>query len=64
MYDNRTHTVPNQIVSVSQSFVCPIVRGKAGKPVEFGMKLDISVVDGWTRLEYHSLDANNEAARL
>ena len=28
-----------------------IVRGKAGKPVEFGGKLDISVVDGWTRLE-------------
>ena len=30
------------------------LRGKAGKPVEFGMKLDISVVNGWTRLEYHS----------
>ena len=46
MYDNRTHTVPNRIVSVSQPFVRPIVRGKAGTPVEFGMKLDISVVDG------------------
>lgn len=64
MYDNRTHTVPDRIVSVSQPFVRPIVRGKAGKPVEFGMKLDISVVDGWTRLEYHSFDAYNEATKL
>ena len=34
MYDNRTHSVPDRIVSVSQPFVRPIVRGKAGKPVE------------------------------
>ena len=41
MYDNHTHSVPDRIVS--QPFVRPIVRGKAGKPVEFGMKLDISI---------------------
>ena len=64
MYDNHTHSVENRIVSVSQPFVRPIVRGKAGKPVEFGMKLDISVSDGWTRLEYHSFDAYNEATKL
>ena len=64
MYDNRTHSVPNRIVSVSQPFVRPIVRGKAGKPVEFGAKLDISVVDGWTRLECCSFDAYNEAGNL
>ena len=61
MYDNRTRSVPDRIVSVSQPFVRPIVRGKAGKPVEFGAKLDISVVDGWTRLECCSFDAYNEA---
>ena len=64
MHDNRTHSVPDRIVSVSQPFVRPIVRGKAGKPVEFGAKLDISVVDGWTRLEYYSFDAYNEAGNL
>ena len=64
MYDNRTHSVPDRIVSVSQPFVQPIVRGKAGKPVEFGAKLDISVVDGWTRLECCSFDAYNEAGNL
>lgn len=64
MYDNRTHSVPDRIVSVSQPFVRPIVRGKAGKPVEFGAKLDISVVDGWIRLECYSFDAYNEAGNL
>ena len=64
MYNNRTHSVPDRIVSVSQPFVRPIVRGKAGKPVEFGAKLDISVVDGWTRLEHCSFDAYNEAGNL
>lgn len=64
MYDNRTHSVPDRIVSVSQPFVRPIVRGKAGKPVEFEAKLDVSVVDGWTCLECYSFDAYNEAGNL
>ena len=64
MYDNHTHSVPDRIVSVSQPFIRPIVRGKAGKPVEFGAKLDISVSDGWTRLECWSFDAYNEATKL
>ena len=64
MYDHRTHSVSDRIVSMSQPFVRPIVRGKAGKPVEFGAKLDISVVDGWTRLEFCSFDAYNEAGNL
>ena len=64
MCDNRTHSVPDRIVSVSQPFVRLIVRGKAGKPVEFGAKLDISVVDGWTRLDCCSFDAYNEAGNL
>lgn len=49
------------IENLSQPWVRPIVRGKAGKPVEFGAKLDISVVNGFTRLEYLSFDAYNEA---
>lgn len=64
MYDNDTHTVPERIVSVSQPFVRPIVRGKPGKPVEFGAKLDIRVSDGWTRLENHSFDPYSEAGKL
>lgn len=48
-------------VSVSHPFVHPIVRGNAGKPVEFGAKLDISVVGGWALLKFCSFDAYNEA---
>lgn len=64
MLDHNTHSVPDRIVSVSQPFVRPIVRGKAGKPVEFGAKLDISVVNGWTRLETYSFNAYNESGNL
>lgn len=64
MYDARTHSVEDRIVSLSQPFILPIVRGKAGKPVEFGAKLDISVSDGWTRLEVLSFDAYNESMNL
>ena len=33
-------------------------------PVEFGAKLDISVVDGYTRLESYSFEAYNESVFL
>ncbi|MBU4440412.1 MAG: IS5 family transposase [Acetobacterium sp.] len=64
MYDNHTHQVENRIVSLSQPHLRPIVRGKTKAPVEFGAKLDISVVDGYTRLEKVSFDAYNESSYL
>jgi DNA-directed RNA polymerase subunit E'/Rpb7 len=47
-------------VSLSQPWLRPIVRGKAKSPVEFGAKLDISVVEGFTRLEHISFSAYKE----
>ena len=64
MFDNHTHSVKDRIVSLSQPWIRPIVRGKAKAKVEFGVKLDISVCDGWTRLERHSFDAYNESTGL
>ena len=64
MHDNRTHSVNDRIVSLSQPHIRPIVRGKAKAKVEFGAKLDISVVDGWTRLEKQSFDSYNESVTL
>lgn len=64
MFDNHTHTVENRIVSLSQPYIRPIVRGKAKATVEFGAKLDISVADGFVRLEKQSFDAYNEATVL
>lgn len=62
MYENQVHTVPNRIVSISQSYIRPIVRGKAAAPVEFGAKLDLSIDEnGMERLEKLSFDAYNES---
>jgi len=51
MYENRVHSVGNRIVSISQSHVRPIVRGKIASPVEFGAKISVSVVDGYVFLD-------------
>lgn len=62
MYDNRVHSVSDRIVSISQPYIRPIVRGKAKAPVEFGAKLDISIDEhGIARLERLSFDAYNES---
>ena len=61
MYENRIHTVPDRIVSISQPWVRSIVRGKAHANTEFGAKLHISVVDGYAKIEHLSFDAYNEA---
>lgn len=65
MYENKTHSVENRIVSISQPYIRPIVRGKAKNPVEFGTKLDISIDEkGYARLEGASFDAYNEGLYL
>ena len=62
MYENNIHSVPNRIVSISQPYIRPIVRGKAAAPVEFGAKLDLSIDEnGMARLEKLSFDAYNES---
>ena len=64
MYEHHTHTVENRIVSLSQPHLRPIVRGKAKSPVEFGAKLDISISDGFVRLEKQSFEVYNESTVL
>ena len=64
MYRNGTHKVPDRIVSLSQSWVRPIVRGKATADVEFGAKVEMSVVDGFLRIEDLRWDAFNEGKTL
>ena len=65
MYENHTHTVADRIVSISQPYIRPIVRGKAAAPVEFGAKLDLSLDElGLARVENLSFDAYNESEVL
>ena len=62
MFDKKTHSVENRIVSLSQPYIRPIVRGKAKAPVEFGAKYDISIDEnGHARLEKISFDPYNES---
>lgn len=62
MYDNKVHSVPDRIVSISQPYIRPIVRGKAKNPTEFGAKLDMSIDEhGMARIEKLSFDAYNES---
>lgn len=65
MYDNKVHKVENRIVSISQPWIRPIVRGKVKAPVEFGAKLDLSIdAEGYARIEKISFDAYNESTCL
>jgi len=64
MYDQRSHRIEDRLVSLSQPHVRPIVRGKAGKEVEFGAKISASVIDGYTFLDRVSWDAYNESGDL
>ena len=65
MFDSHTHRVGKRIVSLSQPFVRPVVRGKAKAPVEFGAKYDVSIDEkGHARIERISFDPYNEGTGL
>ena len=62
MLESGTHSIPGRIVSFSQPWVRPIVRGKVHANTEFGAKLHISLVDGYARMERLDFEAYNESA--
>jgi len=64
MYINRVHTVPYRIVSIHQPHVRPIVRGKEQAKVEFGSKINVSIIDGISFIDELSWEAFNEGSRL
>jgi hypothetical protein len=64
MHRDKSHTCKDRIVSLRQPHVRPMVRGKTGKRYEFGQKLALSVVDGYTFIEKQSFDSFNEGVSL
>ncbi len=64
MYDGKKHRVESRIVSIAQPHVRPIVRGKAGAPVEFGAKVSVSLIEGYTFIDHVSWENFNESQRL
>lgn len=64
MYRQRQHRVDHRIVSLAQPHVRPIVRGKAGTPVEFGAQLAVSYVQSFCFVHHLAWEAFNEALDL
>ena len=55
MYENESTRIDDRIVSITQPHMSPIVRGKAGNPVEFGAKLSVSCFDNYVFLDHRAL---------
>lgn len=64
MYSHKSNRCDHRIVSISQPYVRPIVRGKVGKKVEFGSKIGLALYDGFAKAETLQWDAYNESADL
>ena len=64
MFEKNDHQCKNRIISVFQPHVRPIVRGKSKAKVEFGAKIGVAVVKGYTFIDHHSWDAYNESEDL
>ena len=64
MYNNGVHRVDDRIVSIHQPHVRPIVRGKSQAKVEFGAKINLSLIDGISFLDELSWDAFNEGSHM
>ena len=60
MYENEYNRIDDRIVSINQPHIRPIVRGKAGKPVEFGAKISVSCFENYVFLDHLSWDNFNE----
>jgi len=64
MLEKGIRSCEDRIVNLRQPHVRPMVRGKAGAPVEFGQKLALSVIKGFTFIERQSWDNFNEGITL
>jgi len=65
MYQSKSRRCDDRIVSISQPYVRPIIRGKQNKPVEFGAKLSVSLNgDGVACVDHLRWDAFHEGLDL
>jgi len=64
MRQNKVHSIDNRIVSIHQPHIRPIVRGKVKAKVEFGSKIQLSLVKGYAFLDHLGWEAFNEGILL
>jgi len=61
MYERKARRCDGRIVSISQPYVRPIVRGKVDKPTEFGAKFSVNLNgDGLASVDHLSWEAYHE----
>ena len=63
MFDNKKNSIEDRIVSLTQPYLRPIVRGKARQNTEFGAKISASYYDGLVFLDHLSWDNFEERPR-
>lgn len=64
MYKDKTNSCKDRIVNIHQPHVRPMVRGKAGRHVEFGAKINVSLHEGYGRIDRLSWDPFHEGRDL
>ena len=64
MYSQKTNSIPNRIVSIHQPHIRPMVRGKQGRNVEFGAKINVSLQGGYARIDQLNFESFNEGIYL
>lgn len=64
MHSTHTNRIDDRIVNIHQPHVRPIKRGKDGKKVEFGSKIQVSLSDGFALIDKLSWDNFNEGGWL
>jgi hypothetical protein len=64
MHRTHTHRIDHRIVNIHQPHVRPIVRGKENAKTEFGSKIQMSLVGGFTFIDHLSWEAFNEGSYL
>lgn len=64
MHQDGRKRIDDRIINIAQPYVRPIKRGKAGKDTEFGAKLNMSLTEGFARMDQVSFNNFNEGILL
>jgi len=64
MYESKTHSVKQRIMSIQQPHVRPIVRGKSTAKVKFCAKIYVWLVDDFAFSDEISWDAFNQRSHM
>ena len=64
IFDHRTNKIKDRVLSLHAWWVRSVYRNKSGKKYEYGTQFDLSIYNGFARLEKTSFDPYNEGSTL